>query len=46
MTAAMASSPVPALGKDLVGLESLSQEQILMILDTAEPFKEISERRI
>ncbi len=46
MTAAMASSPVSALGKDLVGLESLSQEQILMILDTAEPFKEISERRI
>ena len=46
MTAAMASSPVPALGKDLVGLESLSQEQILTILDTAEPFKEISERRI
>ncbi|MCH2468011.1 MAG: aspartate carbamoyltransferase catalytic subunit [Gemmatimonadetes bacterium] len=42
----MASSSVPALGKDLVGLESLSQEQILMILDTAEPFKEISERRI
>ena len=36
----------PALGKDLVGLESLSQEEILMILDTAEPFKEISERRI
>ncbi|MBO77683.1 MAG: aspartate carbamoyltransferase [Gemmatimonadetes bacterium] len=42
----MASSSVPALGKDLVGLESLSQEEILMILDTAEPFKEISERRI
>ena len=36
----------PPLGKDLVGLESLSQEQILMILDKAEPFKEISERRI
>ena len=46
MSPAMASSSVPALGKDLVGLESLSQEQILMILDTAEPFKEISERRI
>ena len=46
MSPAMASSLVPALGKDLVGLESLSQEQILMILDTAEPFKEISERRI
>jgi aspartate carbamoyltransferase catalytic subunit len=30
----------------LVGLESLSAEQILTILNTAEPFKEISERRI
>ena len=46
MSPEMAPSSVPALGKDLVGLESLSQEQILMILDTAEPFKEISERRI
>ena len=46
MSPAMASSSVPALGKDLVGLESLSKEEILMILDTAEPFKEISERRI
>lgn len=36
----------PSLGKDLIGLEGLSAEQILMILDTAEPFKEISERRI
>ena len=35
-----------SLGKDLVGLEVLSSEQILTILDTAEPFKEISERRI
>lgn len=35
-----------ALGKDLVGLEDLSAEQIVAILDTAEPFKEISERRI
>jgi aspartate carbamoyltransferase catalytic subunit len=34
------------LGKDLVGLEPLSAEQIRSILDTAEPFKEISERRI
>jgi len=39
-------SEVSALGKDLTGLENLSAEQILMILDTAEPFKEISERRI
>jgi aspartate carbamoyltransferase catalytic subunit len=35
-----------ALGKDLVGLEPLSREQILAVLATAEPFKEISERRI
>ena len=34
------------LGKDLIGLETLSREDILGILDTAEPFKEISERRI
>lgn len=34
------------LGKDLVGLEGLSAGQILSILNTAEPFKEISERRI
>ncbi len=37
---------VPSLGKDLVGLEDLSGDQIISILDTAEPFKEISERRI
>lgn len=35
-----------ALGKDLLGLEPLSSEQIKLILDTAEPFKEISERAI
>jgi aspartate carbamoyltransferase catalytic subunit len=35
-----------ALGKDLLDLESLSSEQIRLILDTAEPFKEISERSI
>ena len=34
------------LGKDLLGLGSLSSEQIRLILDTAEPFKEISERSI
>jgi aspartate carbamoyltransferase catalytic subunit len=34
------------LGKDLVGLEGLSGETITGILDTAEPFKEISERAI
>jgi aspartate carbamoyltransferase catalytic subunit len=35
-----------SLGKDLLGLEHLSTEQIRLILDTAEPFKEISERAI
>ena len=35
-----------SLGKDLVGLEHLSAEQILSILDTAEPFKQVSERAI
>ena len=34
------------LGKDLLGLEPLTAEQIRLILDTAEPFKEISERAI
>ncbi len=34
------------LGKDLVGLEHLTGEQIQLILDTAEPFKEVSERQI
>jgi len=38
-------SPV-TLGKDLVGLEHASAEQIQLILDTAEPFKEVSERAI
>src|SRR6187431_980034 len=35
-----------ALGKDLLDLESLTGDQIRLILDTAEPFKEISERAI
>jgi aspartate carbamoyltransferase catalytic subunit len=34
------------LGKDLLGLEHLTAEQICLILDTAEPFKEVSERAI
>src|SRR5512132_3627869 len=34
------------VGKDLLGLEELSAGQIRLILDTAEPFKEISERQI
>jgi aspartate carbamoyltransferase catalytic subunit len=39
-------SPIPSLGKDLLGLEYLSADQIRLILDTAEPFKEVSERPI
>ena len=35
-----------SLGKDLLGLEHLSADQIRLILDTAEPFKEVSERAI
>ena len=38
-------SPV-ALGKDLLELESLSADQLRLVLDTAEPFKEVSERKI
>jgi len=38
--------PATSLGKDLTGLEHLSAEQVRAILDTAEPFKEISERTI
>ena len=38
--------PNASLGKDLVGLETLSAEEILTVLNTAEPFKEISERKI
>ncbi len=40
------AAAAPALGKDLVGIEHLGARQITSILDTAEPFKEISERRI
>jgi len=40
------TTPAAPLGKDLVGLEGLPGDTIRMILDTAEPFKEISERRI
>ena len=39
-------SPGQSLGKDLLGLEYLSADQIRLILDTAEPFKEVSERPI
>jgi aspartate carbamoyltransferase catalytic subunit len=36
----------PSLGKDLIGLEQLSADQIQLILDTAERFKEVRERPI
>lgn len=42
----MSARPPTSLGKDLLGLEHLSAAQIRGILDTAEPFKEISERRV
>ncbi len=35
-----------SLGKDLLGLEYLSAADLQLILDTAEPFKEVSERAI
>ena len=34
------------LGKDLLGLERLTADQITLILDTADPLREISERAI
>ena len=34
------------LGKDLLGLEHRTADEIRLILDTAEPFKEVSERAI
>lgn len=40
------STGTPALGKDLLGLEELTADQIRLILDTAVPFKEVSERQI
>ena len=42
----MANGAAPSLGKDLLGLEGLTREQITSILDTAETFKEISERPV
>ena len=45
MTAAGAAGGA-TLGKDLLALEPLTAEQIRLILDTAEPLKEISERQI
>jgi aspartate carbamoyltransferase catalytic subunit len=42
----MAHPTAPYLGKDLLGLEDLSADQIRGILDTAEPFKEISNRSV
>jgi aspartate carbamoyltransferase catalytic subunit len=39
-------TPGTSLGKDLLGLEYLSADQLRLILDTAERFKEVSERPI
>ena len=40
------SGEAAPLVKDLTGLEPLSADQIRTILDTAEPFREITERRV
>lgn len=37
---------IPVFGKDLVGLEELTREQLTALLDTAEHFKEISVRPV
>ncbi len=37
---------MPLKNKDLLGIESLSEEEITLILDTAESFREISQRAI
>jgi len=42
----MTGPMAPYLGKDLLGMEHLTREQIVGILDTSEPFKEVSERPI
>jgi aspartate carbamoyltransferase catalytic subunit len=40
------AATVPSFGKDLLALEGMTREQITQILDTAETFKEISERPV
>lgn len=42
----MSSKKIKWMRKDLLGLEELSKEEIELILDTAESFREISEREI
>ncbi len=42
----MSTKKIKWLRKDLLGLEELSKEEIELILDTAESFREISEREI
>jgi aspartate carbamoyltransferase catalytic subunit len=42
----MSAATAIQLGKDLIGLETVTGDTIRAILDTAEPFKEISERPI
>ncbi len=37
---------IPSLGKDLLGLATLSREQIELVLDTAGPLRAVSERAI
>jgi aspartate carbamoyltransferase catalytic subunit len=40
------AATVPSFGKDLLALEGMTREQLTQILDTAETFKEISERPV
>lgn len=42
----VARRAAPLFGKDLTGLQGLTRDAITTILDTAEPFKEISKRSI
>lgn len=43
---ATTKSAATALGTDLVGIEPLTREQIVQVLDSAEAFKDVSERAI
>jgi len=42
----MSTKKIKWTRKDLLGLEELSKEELELILDTAESFREISERQI
>jgi aspartate carbamoyltransferase catalytic subunit len=46
MTEIRVKSSATTLGSDLIGIEPLSREQIIQVLDSAEAFKDVSERAI